>query len=96
MVVAGVVIDTVLGAAPLVASRLLGEPGIELQGGDGVRRIAAVLTGADGAALEAFAERLLGQHHEIIGIFPTFVGDDAEAEEGAGAFLEPVTAPGRP
>jgi hypothetical protein len=78
MIVAGVVIETAPGAAARVAARLRGEPGLELQGGDGDGRLAAVLTAADGSALEAFAERLVRDNGEVLGVFPTFVGDDAE------------------
>ena len=74
MIVAGVVIETVAGAAPRVAARLLSEPGLELRGGDGDRRLAAVFTGEDGAALEALGERLLRSDEEILGLYPTFVG----------------------
>lgn len=75
MIVAGVVIETVEGAAPRVAARLLALPGLELQGGDGDRRLAAVFTGRDGAALEALAERLLQEDPEVLGVFPTYVAD---------------------
>ena len=78
MLIAGILIETLHGAGPEVASRLLAVPGLELHGGDGVHRIAAVLTGRDGEALEAFAEQLVAEHPEIVGIFPTFVGDDAD------------------
>jgi hypothetical protein len=50
-VVAGVVIETVPGAQARVAIRLARMPGIELAGGDGDRRIAAVWTGAGGRDL---------------------------------------------
>ena len=78
-VVAGVVIETAPGAQSRVALRLAREPGIELAGGDGDRRIAAVWTGASGKELEALSERLLAADAEILGIFPTFVGEDDEA-----------------
>lgn len=90
MLIAGILIETVRGAGPDVASRLFAVPGIELQGGDGVQRIAAVLTGPDGTALEALAERLVADHPEILGIFPTFVGDD---EDGATASVDAEAAP---
>lgn len=76
MVVAGVVIETAHGTAPLVAGRLARRPGITLQGGDGASRIAAVIEAADGAALEALTERLLREDEQILGVFPTFVGAD--------------------
>lgn len=78
MIVAGVVIETVPGAAPRVAARLLHEPGLDLQGGDGDRRLAAVFTGSAGEALEALAERLVRAFPEVIGVFPTYVADDSD------------------
>lgn len=78
MVVAGVLIETIPGAAPLVAGRLVRVPGVSLQGGDGVRRIAAVLEAGDGAALEALTERLLRGDEQILGVFPTFIGAEDE------------------
>lgn len=78
MVVAGVIIETTPGAAPLVAGRLALAPGVTLQGGDGTRRIAAVLEAVDGAALEALTEQLLRDDERILGVFPTFVGDADE------------------
>ena len=78
MIVAGVVIETVPGAAPRVAARLLHEPGLELHGGDGDRRLAAVFTGQGAEALEALAERLVHAHDEIIGVYPTYVAEEDE------------------
>ncbi|WP_242345827.1 hypothetical protein [Anaeromyxobacter terrae] len=85
-VVAGVVIETVPGAAPRVAARLLHEPGLVLQGGDGDRRLAAVFTGAEGAALEALAERLVRSHEDVLGVFPTYVANpvDGSGDPGSG------------
>ena len=77
--IAGVVFVTVPGAAPRVAARLVREPGLTLAGGDGDSRIAAVWEAADGAALEALSEALLGRDPEIVGVFPTFVASE-EAE----------------
>jgi hypothetical protein len=76
VIVAGVVIETVPGAAPRVAARLLAEPGLELKGGDGDRRLALVFTSDGGASLVAFAERLLAADPEVLGVFPTFVADE--------------------
>jgi len=73
-VVAGVVIETVPGAAPAVAGALLRVPGLTLQGGDGSCRLAAVIEAGDGTALEELTERLLREDERILGIFPTFVG----------------------
>lgn len=77
-VVAGVILETVPGGEVRVAARLASEPGIELVGGDGERRIAAVWTGASGAELERLTERLLASDPELLGVFPTFVGTDAD------------------
>lgn len=80
MIVAGVVIETVEGATARVAARLLALPGLELEGGDGVRRLAAIFTGPDGAALERLGERLVAGDPEVLGVFPTYVAhaDDPE------------------
>jgi len=75
MTIAGVVIETAPGAAPRVAARLVREPGLEVHGGDGDHRIAAVFAGADGQALTAFAEGLLAGDEEVLGVFPTYVAD---------------------
>ena len=84
-VVAGVVIETRPGQGPFVACRLEHEPGLEIVGGDGDRRLAVVWTAGSGKALEAAAERLLERDEEIIGIFPTFVGRDDEEPEPSSA-----------
>jgi hypothetical protein len=75
-VVAGILIETAPGAEPRVAVRLARVPGLSLQGGDGDRRIAAVVEAASGAELEALAERLLHGDEDILGLFPTFVGSE--------------------
>jgi hypothetical protein len=80
MIVAGVVIETAPGAAPRVAARLLRERGLELHGGDGDRRLAAVFTGADAQALEALAERLVQRDEDVLGVFPTYVADDPDGD----------------
>ena len=77
-VVAGVVLETAPGAEVRVAARLAREPGLELVGGDGDRRLAVVWTGASGAELERLTERLLADDADVLGIFPTFVGTDDE------------------
>lgn len=74
--VAGVILLTAPGAGPRVAARLVGWPGLTLAGGDGDQRVAAVWEAADGATLEALAERLLAEDHEVLGVYPTFVGQE--------------------
>jgi hypothetical protein len=83
-IVAGVVIETAPGAAPRVAARLLAERGLELHGGDGDRRLAAVFTG-DACALEALAERLVREDAEVLGVFPTYVADEPDDDPAAAA-----------
>jgi hypothetical protein len=74
--VAGVVLVTRPGAGPRVAARLTRVPGLTLAGGDGDARVAVVWEGDDGAALERLAERLLAEDPELLGVYPTFVGED--------------------
>ena len=74
--VAGVVLLTAPGAAPRVAGRLASMPGLTLAGGDGDRRVAVVWEAEDGAALEALSERLLAEDREVLGVYPTFVGQE--------------------
>ncbi len=78
-VVAGLLIETVAGAAPRVAARLLCVAGLEIQGGDGDHRLAAVWSAAGGSSLEEAAQQILAGDPEVLGIYPTFVADDAEA-----------------
>jgi hypothetical protein len=96
MIVAGVVIETAPGAAPRVAARLLKERagGLELQGGDGDRRLAAVFTGRDGRALEELAERLVASDDEVLGVFPTYVADEAEGDHAGRAATRALSLPG--
>jgi hypothetical protein len=95
MIVAGVVIETAPGAAPRVAARLLREGRLALHGGDGDRRLAAVITAADGAALEQLAERLVQDDAEVLGVYPTYVGDDAEGEDARAAATRALAPPRR-
>lgn len=81
MVIAGVIIETVGGAAPRVAARLAGRAGISLRGGDGDRRLAAVWTAPSAEALEETTVDLLHSDEEVLGVFPTFVGEDQESTE---------------
>ncbi|KDA54267.1 hypothetical protein EG19_12355 [Thermoanaerobaculum aquaticum] len=76
MVIAGVLITTKPGQAPLVAAALAASPNLKLVGGDGHEKIAAVVSGETGEALETWAEELLAEDERILGVYPTFVGDD--------------------
>ncbi|BCW92551.1 MAG: hypothetical protein ACOY7U_01535 [Acidobacteriota bacterium] len=76
MVIAGVLITTKPGQAPFVAAALATSPNLKLVGGDGHEKIAAVVSEETGEALEDWAEALIAQDERILGVFPTFVGDD--------------------
>ncbi len=80
MLIAGVVIETQPGKAPEVAVRLAAGGDVRVAGGDGDRRLAAVVSAATGDELERWAEVLLRSDDTVLGVFPTFVGED-----GAGA-----------
>ncbi len=77
MIVAGVIIETAPGASSRVAVLLYGRPGLELQGGDGHQRLAGVWTAESGEALEKAAEALLEEIPDVVGVYPTLVGDDS-------------------
>jgi len=76
--IAGILLVTTPGAAPRVAARLVSAPGLSLAGGDGDSRVAAVWEAPDGASLEALAGRLLEEDPEVLGVYPTFVGEAGE------------------
>ena len=92
MLIAGVVIETTRGAAPRVAARLLRERGLELHGGDGDCRVAVVFTAPDAAALEALSERLIHDDAEVLGVFPTYVADEAEGRATRASAREALRA----
>lgn len=78
MIVAGVLIETTPGRAPSVAAALADRTDLELCGGDGDHRLAGVWTAESGERLEKLAEALIADHEDVLGVFPTLVGDDAE------------------
>ncbi len=77
MIVAGVVIETLPGRAAEVAVRIAASEGLRIAGGDGDRHLAAVLSAGEGRTLESWAEELLRSDEDVVGVFPTFVGEDA-------------------
>jgi hypothetical protein len=77
VIVAGVVIETLPGRAAEVAVRLAGAEGLRVAGGDGESHVAVVLSAGEGKSLESWAEELLRSDEDVVGVFPTFVGDDA-------------------
>jgi len=76
--VAGLVFVTAKGAVPRVAARLATEEGLVLQGGDGDAQIAAVWEGESAEGLEALAARLMAADADLLGVFPTYFGEDEE------------------
>jgi len=83
MVIAGVVIETQPKTAPEVAARLLASDHVRVEGGDGDRRLAVVVSAPSGAELERWAEELLRSDPRILGVFPTFVGEDGAGQRRA-------------
>ncbi len=81
-IVAGVVIETIPGEAPRVGARLASVEGLELVGGDGDRRLAGVWSASSGKRLLKSVETLLQQDEQLLGIFPTFIGREDEADAG--------------
>lgn len=87
-VVVGAVVETLPGKAPAVACRLEALDDLNVVGGDGDRRLAIVWGSSSAKALERRMERLVKDDEEILGIFPTFMGQDDgtnEPEARAGA-----------
>lgn len=75
MIVAGVVIQTRPGAASTVALGLQNIPGMTIHGGDGRSQLAAVWRAANTEALERLSRELVAGSDDIVGVFPTFVGE---------------------
>ncbi len=78
MIVAGVVIETKPGMVESVRQFLENIEGISIEGDDGDRRIAITWTHKAGTNLEKRAEALIQSNEGIMGIFPTFVGEDTD------------------
>ncbi len=75
-VVVGAVVETRSGRAPSVACRLENIPDLNVVGGDGDRRLAIVWCSSSAKGLERDMEQLVKGDEEILGIFPTFMGQD--------------------
>ncbi|MCP4655406.1 MAG: chaperone NapD [bacterium] len=78
MIVAGVVIQTIPQQAAAVVERLVTVPGLDVLDHDGDNRIAAVWTGESGETLEALGEELVASDEAVLGIYPTFAGEENE------------------
>ncbi len=76
MVISGVVVETVAGQANAVAARLARVEGVKIAGSDGDHKLATVWHAEDAASLQRAAEQLLASDADILGIYPTFVGND--------------------
>ena len=75
-VVVGAVVETQPGRAPSVACRLENMTDLNVVGGDGDRRLAIVWCSSSAKGLERAMEQLVKGDEEILGIFPTFMGQD--------------------
>ncbi len=75
-VVVGAVVETLPGRAPSVACRLESMGGLNVVGGDGDRRLAIVWCSSSAKGLERAMEQLVKGDEEILGVFPTFMGQD--------------------
>jgi len=78
MIVTGVVIQTVPGRQADVSARLLDVPGLQLKGGNGEDKIAAVWSAETAQSLEEIVEALIDLDEDVLGVFPTFVGEDED------------------
>ena len=76
MVISGVLFETVSGKVSAVALRLAQVKDIVIIGSDGDHKIAAVWRGKHGAVLLRAADQLFKSDPDILGIFPTFVGNE--------------------
>ena len=83
--VVGLMVETLPGRVAAVAERLSELHGIEVIGGDGDRRVAVVWTSPGSDQLFRQAEQLLRDDAEILGLFPTFIGQDDVTGGGSGA-----------
>lgn len=78
MIVTGVVIQTIPGRQADVSARLLDVPGLQLKGGNGEDKIAAVWSAESAQSLEEIVESLVDLDEDVIGVFPTFVAEDTD------------------
>ena len=76
MVISGVLFETVAGRVHAVAARLKHVKGIEISGTEGDNRVAVVWRGQHGASLLRAANQLIKSDPDILGVFPTFVGEE--------------------
>ena len=73
MIVTGVVIQTLSGAAGEVARSVDGTSGLEVQGDDGNQRVAALWRAVEGSTLETLSELLVASNERVLGVFPVYV-----------------------
>ena len=74
--VVGVMVVTQPGRGPQVADRLGDRPDMQVVGGDQDSRIAAVLSSPDSRSLVTEVQELVREDAEILGVFPTFIGQE--------------------
>jgi len=75
MIITGIIIQTLPGQQVEVVSRLFGVPGLEMHGGNGDDRIAAVWSAETAQSLGEIVESLVALDEDVIGVYPTFVGE---------------------
>jgi nitrate reductase NapAB chaperone NapD len=75
MIVTGIIIQTLPGRQVEVVARLHGAPGLQMRGGNGDDRIAAVWSAETAQELEEIIESLVDLDEDVIGVYPTFVGE---------------------
>ena len=78
MIITGVVIHTLPGRQADVSARLLDVPGLQLKGGNGEDKIAAVWSSESARSLEEMVESLVDLDEDVIGVYPTFVAEDSD------------------
>ena len=75
-VVAGVVIETQPGQAETLSRRLAAIDGLEVVGKDADHRLAAVWGADSGRRLLQEVESFIEKNEEVLGVYPTFIGQD--------------------
>lgn len=74
-VVVGAVVETSPGATRSVGRYLERIEGVTIVGDDGRQRLAVVWEASEGQVLLESARALVRTREDVLGVFPTFVGD---------------------
>ena len=85
MIVAGLVVETRADTAEQVAARLGAFPGVEVHGSN-PHGVAITWSGEDKESLDRVSEQIVTGDADIVGIYPTYLGDgESDAETRATA-----------